>query len=226
MIGYIERKMRESGEPIHEIAADLVVAAGNLFGNEIPFEKESKYETVRFSGESREILESKRYKIYWLTGKSLKTLKKEGHAILTTWDIGYHDEVYYDFVNRKSLLSEVAVRPDDPFLPDSYGKTLKEQQEMIAVFSGDLGIDEACAIIGTPSDYIELATAHSHSGSTDIDLFGGDNALRYACTATIIDFRSSPIVGGTNCLDVSNRDPKIGYSDVGIVPLIVPQYCK
>lgn len=93
-------------------------------------------EPQRFSDESREVLTKEGYRVYTLTGQSIRTLRESGRKFWSTW---HQDSQYETFETKGSLVSEVAVKPDALFIPKSNNKTLRQQEDLIAKFSTDLG---------------------------------------------------------------------------------------
>ncbi len=138
-------------------------------------------EIVRFAPEARKKLTEAGYAIHALTGRSIKTLQDAGKPFWSTW----HKD-YPELEAMRSRLSEVAVNPAQLFLPDSNGKTLAEQEEMVKKFSQGLAkkgkIDGVEAVIGEMPDYVELAFTHLEA--TGDRLFGQKYGYNYARTKT------------------------------------------
>lgn len=189
-----------------------------------PIIKETKVEPVRFSDEARSWLEKEKYLIYPLTGQSIKTQEYAGRPFYSTW----HNR-NPDFEALASRNSEVAIRPDQLFLPKSSGKSLDDQLGMVARMSADMSrqVRGAQPIIGEAPDYIELA--FKHLDTTGQRLFGEDFGYGYARTVTPVG-GGVAIVGGfiagrRGGLNVGSwllDGKKLGGLWVRVAPLIVP----
>lgn len=203
----------------------------NLYGDEpLPFvapveqpslkSAETPVEIKRFSKEAREVLEKQGYVIYGLTGQSLKTLRDSGRKFWSTW----HKELP-DFEALGSMHSEVAINPNNPFLPKSNNKILAQQEEMVEKFSQELGkkVPGIKAIIGQAPDYEELAFVHLDA--TREYLFGAKDNYDYARTKTPTSHSHVASVGhflADHGLRVSHWRDAFGHDHVPAAPLVVP----
>lgn len=180
---------------------------------------ESPVETKRFSVEQREALEKQGFVIYGLTEQSIKTLRNSGYKFWSTW----HKDLP-DFEALGSMQSEVAINPNELFLPKSNNKTLRQQEEMVEKFSQELGekIKGVKAIIGQAPDYVEFA--FQHSDATGVYFFGGKYDYNYARTRTptvgsrvarVGDFDDGGLV-------VSSWNAGDGSRYTHVAPLVVP----
>ncbi|HUS60337.1 MAG TPA: hypothetical protein VMX76_03090 [Nevskiaceae bacterium] len=181
---------------------------------------EARGEIKKFSFEQRAILEKRGYRIYFLTGQSIKSLQESGRKFCSTW----HKD-YPDFEALASIRIEVAINPNHLFLPRSNRKTLIEQEAMIEKFSKRLGrkIKGVKAIIGEVPDYVELVFLHFEA--TDECLFGPKYNYDYARTKT-----PTPLGAGVadvgyfvgDGLGVSCWEREGGLGNVWAAPLVVP----
>lgn len=177
-------------------------------------------ELLRFSDEAREVLPKEGYRIYTLTGQSIRSEREAGRKFWSTW----HRD-YPDFEALMSMHSEVAINPEQLFIPKSNNKTLDQQLELITKFSKDLGkkVKGVEAIMGEAPDYVELA--FSHLEATGDRLFGEKYNYNYARTKTPVgagvarvgDFRAA------YGLCVDHWDRGHGGSSVFASPLVVPK---
>ena len=122
--------------------------------------------------------------------------------------------------------SEVAIKPDALFIPNSNNKILKQQENLVGKFSKDLGkkVKGVEAIMGEAPDYVELAFAHLDA--TGDRLFGEKYGYNYARTKTPTVGPSVAVVGRFGAvagLDVDDWDRGDGYGDVFASPLVVPK---
>lgn len=127
---------------------------------------EAFVEIKSFSPEAQEALEKKGYVIYPLTGQLFKSLREsEFWASINEY---YNPEIE----DLTSMRSEVAINPDQLFLPESNRKTFAQQKKMVEKFSRELGreIESVKATIGNLPDYVELAFLHLTAA--DERLFG------------------------------------------------------
>ncbi len=149
-----------------------------------------------FTPETRQKLEEMGYHIYELRGQSIKDLQDAGKPFYSSWM-----EDYSHFDTQSSMVSEVAVNPDELFLAGSHGQTFAEQKRMVAEFSQELqeqGIGGVKAIIGEVADYVALAFAHLDA--TGAPLFGENDNYDYASTKTPM-YEGSSCVAGVGCFD-------------------------
>jgi len=217
----VERFIRETVDhlpPNHRCRVFLEVIARNVLGynaREVPSGVEG------FSAEAREALGKEGYVIYQLTGKSIRTLRENG---LEIWSTCQDNPGIEDLPSRRT---EVAINPDQFFLPESNGKTLAEQERMVKKFSRNLRkkIKGVKAILGKAPDYVEVAFIHLQT--TNRYLFGeGDNFGKDTRTKTREVGECVVRVGAfsakKNALMVGHGHPDFAWDDVWAAPLIVP----
>ncbi len=187
-----------------------------------PAKPEKPLIVVQFSEEARTGLENEGYRVYTLTGQSIKDLREARKPFWSTWHEGY------DFEALPSRLSEVAFNPEKLFLPNSNRKTLSEQEALIAKFSEGLSkgknrIPGVEAVMGEAPDYVELAFTHLQE--TGDRLFGEKYGYNYARTKTPTGGSYVGRVGRFDAgygLDVHNGDRGRGRDSVFAAPLVVP----
>jgi len=177
-----------------------------------------KSEIKRFSPEQKDALEKEGYVIYKLTGKSIKDLREAGNHFESTWQPRYPG-----FEALRSRKSEVAINPNQLFLPKSSYKTYLEQESLVTKFNKDISakIPGIEAIIGEAPDYVELAFLDP----TDNHLYGED--IDGYCTRTQTRIGLDMV-----CVGGPYRDSSSGihlryysgdrYKHVFVAPLIVP----
>jgi len=180
-------------------------------------------EVRRFSDEAREALTKEGYAIYALSGQSIRSLRESGRKLWSTW---HRDSQYEAFETKGSMVSEVAVKPDALFLPESNNETLKKQEDLIAKFSTDLGkkVKGVEAIMGEAPDYVGVAFAHLDA--TGDRLFGEKYDHNYARTKTPTVDSNVARVGDFNAvigLSVNRWLRDHGDSSVFASPLVVPK---
>ena len=192
-----------------------------LFGDvPLPSHETTPVEVKRFSPEAREKLEKAGYLIDQIGGNSIKSLRDNGRRFWSTW----HNS-YPDLEALTSSYTEVAINPDQLFLPDSNSKTLSQQEAMVAKFSKELAkkIPGVQAIIGEMPDYVELA--FNHQAKTGDYLFGQKYDYNYARTKTPTSGSFVADVGyfrSDDGLRVDDWHADRGLSDVFAAPLVVP----
>lgn len=148
-------------------------------------------EVKRFSQEARKALEEQGFVIYSLTGQSLSSLKKSGYKfnphdsrLNESPDLETLCEILSGVATNKplalefpyfillpSMRSEVAVKPDNFFLPESNKLTLQQQEELVGKFSEEIGskVRGVKAIIGQVPDYAELAFKHLDANKNGLE---------------------------------------------------------
>lgn len=229
---YLERELRATGDPHDKERADVISAMHKARGKDVPMPKlpqtatpkeTAPVEVRRFSDEAREALTKEGYAIYALSGQSIRSLRELDRKFWSTW---HRDSQYEDFEAKGSMASEVALKPDTLFIPRSNNKTLKQQEDMIAKFSTDLGkkVKGVEAIMGEAPDYVELA--FSHLEATGERLFGEKYDYNYARTKTPTVDSSVAHVGYFNAVDglrVARWYRDYGRSVVFASPLVVPK---
>lgn len=223
----LENELRATGNPADLELADRVAAILKDRGKDLPQPtKEGQPEIKRFTSEAREALEKQGYIVYSLTEKSIKTIIELGRPIRSSW----HKD-YPDFEAHGSMRSEVAINPKALFLPESYDKTLPQQEAMVAEFSQVLEkkVPSVKALIGDAADYVELVFLHldatRRSQSKAVYLFGERNYYNETITKTPVGDSSVARVGSFT----TNEGLRIGYLDTGdghplvsAAPLIIP----
>ena len=173
-----------------------------------------------FPIETQQILEKEGFLIYPFSGQSIKSLREAGEKFLTTWHKNYPD-----FEALTSRLSQVAINPQNLFLPDSNKKTLLRQEEMVVAFSQEISrkIKGVRAIIGEAPDYIELVFIHLKE--TGEYLFGKKYNYGYARTKTLINDSEVVNVGRFSHkfgLQIIRLRPNHRFKFVWAVPILVP----
>lgn len=216
----VERKLRETGDLRDQECADIIASMRKNRGGDIPLSAvEVRGDTKRFSPEQHATLEKLGYRIYTLTGQSIKSLREAGKPFWSTWH-----KYYPDFETLPSRHSEVAINPNQFLLPDSNWKTLPEQEAIVAEFSHRLNqnVKEVEAIIGEASDYVELAFVHLDA--TGEYLFGKKYSFDYARTKTHVGDLGVALVGGLGPdggLGVRSWRRVHGDGGVWVAPLVV-----
>jgi len=202
----------------NKIGAEMAQLLRKHFGD-VPLPTSETLPSIKkFSPETKEALEKLGYLIYSLTGKSIKNLKEEGMEFRRIWRRDYPD-----FEALTSIRSEVAINPDELFLPKSNYKTLKRQEEMVDEFSEELTkkIQGVKAVIGQAPDYLELA--FQHLDKTKDYLFG--EKYHYDSARTKTPTRGSYIasIGGSGYGWRGNSwSAGLGHFGVYAAPLVVP----
>lgn len=188
---------------------------------------ETAVETKRFSPDLKENLEKKGFRIYTLSGQSIRSERERGRKFWSTW----HNS-YPDFENLTSIHSEVAVDPDPEkfFIPKSNNKTLDQQLEMIADHSKRLQktlTSEVCAVMGKSPDYVDLTFSHLDTLKDIKDrLFGEKYGYNYARTKTPTVESSVAGVGDFGAfsgLGVFCWGRGGGHGRVFAAPMVVPK---
>ena len=224
----LHRAQKGSKQEIQAKALKAVLEAVKADGfQDIPPQQTPKetapVEVKRFSDEAREALTKEGYVIYTLTGGSIRSQRETGRKFWSTW---HKDSQYEAFETQGSMHSEVAIKPDALFIPNSNNKILKQQENLVGKFSKDLGkkVKGVEAIMGEAPDYVELAFAHLDA--TGDRLFGEKYGYNYARTKTPTVGPSVAVVGRFGAvagLDVDDWDRGDGYGDVFASPLVVPK---
>lgn len=215
-----ELGLRKTGDPKDAAYADIIADILKARGKDIPLPStEALPDIQRFTPEARHKLEAARYRIYTLTGQSIKTLRDAGKPF---WSTEHQD--LPELEAMASRLSEVAINPDQLFLPGSNGKTLEEQEEMVEKFSKSLKVDGTEAIIGQMPDYVELAFLHLDA--TGYRLFGEGYSYNYTRTVTPTSGSAVADVGGFSArdgLDVNYWGRDGSRDGLFVAPLVVPK---
>ena len=227
---YLERQLRATGDPSDQERADVIAAMHKARGKDVALpqpprtpKETAPVEVRRFSDEAREALTKEGYVIYALSGQSIRSLRESDRKFWSTW---HRDSQYEAFETMGSMASEVAVKPDALLIPKSNNKTLKQQEDLIAKFSTDLGkkIKGVEAVMGEAPDYVELA--FSHLDATGDRLFGEKYDYNYARTKTPTVDSSVAYVGhfsAVHGLHVTHWNRDHGISHVFASPLVVPK---
>lgn len=137
---------------------------------------ECEKEIKKFFPEAHQFLAKEGYLIYPLTGRSIRLLMKEGRK----FDLPVFYEGVADPKKQISRSSEVAIKPEKLFLPETKDKSIAEQFIMTEEFSRELRkkVKGIRAIVGEVADYAELT--FRHSDQTGSNLFG----LNYSFNST------------------------------------------
>lgn len=174
-----------------------MIVSKTLMANErlVSVTPEGSHGMRRFSIEQKEALEQEGYVFYGLTRQSIKTLRDNGHKFhWGTSDIVLQEQGFnLDFLSLRSMHSEVAIKPNELYLPDSDTKVFSDQVVMVDRFSQELRnkVSGVKAVIGELSDYAELAYAHLDARKEF--LFGPKYGYRWVNTKTIINANSSEV---------------------------------
>ncbi len=228
---YLEGELRH-GNAKDQAYADIIAGVLKARGKDVTLPKTATtaapketapVEVKRFSDEAREALTREGYVIYTLNGQSIRTQREAGRKFWSTW---HSDKQYADFETQSSISSEVAVKPDAIFIPDSNNRTLDQQKDIIYNFSQKLGdkVKGVEAVMGDAADYVGVAFAHLDA--TGERLFGEKDQYNYARTKT-------PTVGGSVArvgdfyadygLRVNGWDADYRHGLVFASPLVVPK---
>lgn len=143
----------------------------------IPQESE-KTDIARFSEEAKKALGDMGYVIYDPSGRSIRSLiTKDNMSFKSHW---HNDDP--DFEALPSRRSEIAINPNQFFLPESNNKTLSEQEAMIERFSTEISakISSVEAVLGEAADYAAL----TFLSPEDKKLFGEQYGYNYTRTKT------------------------------------------
>lgn len=169
---------------------------------------------LKFTPEACGGLERLGCKIYSLTGQSIRTLRDAGKTIRKV------RKDYLQLEEMTSRLTEVAINPNQLFLPGSNGKTLAEQERMMAKFSSGLQINGVEAVIGEMPDYVELIFQHldeTESHLFDKDYHGHARTKTKNVAVGYFHIGRGQYIPGWG--HVKNDD------NVFVIPLIVPVNC-
>ncbi len=217
-IEHWELEQRKKG---NNHAADMARILREQYGD-VPLPtvvEETLHGLQRFTPEARIALVERGYRIYDSTGQSIKTLRDAGRPFWSTW----HQD-YPELEAAQSRYSEVAIDPENLFLPDSNRKNLKDQEDMVREFLKNLKVDGVEAIVGEMPDYVELA--FNHLDATDGRLFGEAYGYNYTRTITPTSEVDVARVGGfdaDNGLHVGQWGRVDGNGALFVAPLIVPK---
>lgn len=176
-------------------------------------------EYIRFSEEAKEALKKKGYIIYELTGQSVKSFRDKGKKFWSSW----HQNTKLE--DLTSMLCEIAINPNQLFLPNSNNKTFSQQVKLVSDFSDKLDkeVEGVKAIIGEIPDYVELA--FQHLNKTGEYLFGITYKYDYVRTKTptagncVADVGGFHAEGGIRIGEWGRDRPQ---SRLWISPLAVP----
>lgn len=175
-------------------------------------------EMIKFTGEQKALLKNKGYAIFLIAGHSIKELKEKGLSVISEWHKGLKIE------GRKSRTSEVAIKLDNPFLPNSSNLTTFKQLVMTSKFSSEMAkeIPGVRAVVGSASDYAEIYKLHSEKQLVSLFRYGTGNT--YAITTDLTREGNSIFVGEhySENVIVSYRLNKNGDSDIKVLPLVIP----
>lgn len=189
--------------------------------NVISIKEAIPVEIKKFSQESLDALKEHGFAVYVLKRQSIKSKRAQGRKFWNLWH-----ENHPDFESLSSMYSEVAINPRKLLLTDSNNKSQRQQEELIAKFSGRLGneIQGVEAIMGEAADYVDLAFTHLEKKHTY--LFGEKYNYVFTRTQTPTIDGSVANVGcfhKTNGLRVTSTNPNYGDPYIFAVPLIVPK---
>ncbi len=174
-----------------------------------------------FSPEARQTIEKAGGIVAKLTGLSIKNLELTGFRF---YKVGHSADFGFEYLPSRE--SHVAVFSKELFLPHSQGKTLDEQETMVAQLSMSLAerIPGVKAIIGQAPDYAELD--YQCLTATGRHLFDPELCNFSVRTKTPIDANLVADIGPADPVKglklggwFSQREPD---SSIVVVPLIVP----
>lgn len=208
----------------NDAGAEMARVLREQYGDiDVPNEKQSLQETekpgiLKFSEDVKRRLEENGFRIYSLTGRSIKSLKEDGKLFASEW----HEESP-EFEKLTSRRSEVAINPLLLFLPSGRGKTLFDQMIEIGNFNNDVHVPGMTAVLGEAADYIDLAFLHSSISPRASKLFGASYDNDFTKTNTAIGGRIAAVGKFTSRgLSVVRIDPYDMRVRFQIAPLIVP----
>lgn len=229
---YLERELRLTGNNRDNKLADFVSRMLKARGTDIPLPKipqssiskePASLEVKLFSDKSREALTREGYVFYSLTGQSIKSLQESGKTLGI--ELFLSDYPFEGFASRHS---EVAINPNQFFLPESNNKNRRDQEELTERYSTELErkIGGVMAIIGGAADYVELA--FSHLERTGERLFWEKNQLKFARTRQLPPHEGWPCAG-VGCFSENFFVLNVDYWDLGherpnifAAPLLIP----
>lgn len=219
----IERTIFSLRRTAHRIALEL-----KQRGQDIPLDEDGKVGVTRFTDEQHRILKERELVLHGkpLSGQSIRSLRKAGRKFRSTWHLStlHDDEIYRAFETLPSRTSEVATLPG-LFLPNSNGKPLKAQLEMVAQLSEEFESEGLRAIIGEVPDYVELVFNRLDESSAGL---GGHDYKYGHCVRTVTPVGSSVahVVSfdfhADDGLDLRCWPPGEGHDALWAVPLVVP----
>lgn len=189
----------------------------DIFGKEW-----KKIDIPKFSDESMQELEKLGYRIYELRGRTIHELARVGMYFASRWQ---NDES--TLLDLPSLRTQVAILPQDPYMPSSEDKTLDEHREMLVNYRKQLAtkitLPGSALMIGGATDYIELV--YEHSKATQGKLFGKENGYCFTTTETS-DGSRIVIVGQfrEEGLTLDRVLEEKHYKGLRCAPLIVPYF--
>jgi len=204
---------------------------GNLFGSMVAGLLMKKFGDVplpverilpRFSPEASKKLSKLGYKIYPLTGQSIKDLLDAGRPIYTNWRKGDPIE------EMRSCLHEVAINPSQLFPPNLYGETPEEQEELMKIYSRGFQIKHRITgvkgIIGEMPDYVETFLEHFKSTGEHLLSNPNDKSVLTKTKVGDLTLRVNELnVNNDYGLNVTYWPNDCFYSLGGLIaPLIVP----
>lgn len=178
------------------------------------FTERGKADIVRFNPEARKRLEESGFKIFSLTGHTIATLEDAG----AKFEFG--KRVDPSIKNLTSRFSEVAINPYRLFIPYTVDAQWREQVRLIGGFSKKItkkigGIE---VVVGGAPDWAELT--YAYLDATNMPLFGQN--VNHQFTRTLTD----EVIFGYQGLcgpRLMQAEPKEGYGNVHLAPLIVPK---
>ena len=180
----------------------------------------------RFSEEAREALRDKGFVIYELNGESIEDQVKAGRQ--------FWSDNHFGFDSLPSRSSEVAINPNQLFLPHAKQGELAYQEKLLEVFNDQASnrIAGVEAVVGSAPDYTSLAFAHldatTKKGEPDY-LFGENYGCLFTRTSTPNKYDDrllvhvgnfTPQYGGLRVVDDWYK--KHGYQGISLAPLFVP----
>ncbi|OGZ34977.1 MAG: hypothetical protein A2815_01055 [Candidatus Portnoybacteria bacterium RIFCSPHIGHO2_01_FULL_40_12b] len=140
-----------------------------------------KIKVERFSEEQREALQKEGYSFFTLRGLSMKDFVNEGKKILGYED-GDIERSILALAAYPSMMSEVAIKLGNLYLPRSNMCSLEDKTEMVRRFSEEYLnkiIPGVKAIIGQIPDYLDIGFQHFDATEGKDPLFTRENDSGY-----------------------------------------------
>lgn len=172
---------------------------------------------AEFTEIQRDLLQSNGYKIFRLRGETISQLIAGGSPFASVWHRGLEIEMEH------SKQTEVALKTDDPFMPNTGSRPFFEQRILLEKYNDELAnkFPGMKAVIGSAADYVELDILCRRQDSRSIYRRAGNS--NYAVTSSVFE-NHQIFVGGfyDGSIIMSYRFGDKGDSDMRLVPLITP----
>lgn len=170
-----------------------------------------------FTESQRDLLQSNGYKIFRLRGETISQLIANGSPFASIWHRGLEIEM------ESSKQTEVALKTDNPFMPNTGSKPFSEQLVLLEKYNDELvnTLPDMRAVVGSAADYVELDVLCRQDNGRSIYRRAGNS--NYAVTSSVFE-NHQIFVGGfyDGSIIMSYRFGDKGDSDMRLVPLIVP----